>query len=292
MSNKLSEKIKLLGGARSGNWAIGQFNVSNLEILRGVFEAAKILKSPVIIGTSEKESQYMGLRQCAALVKIFKEEYDVPAYLDLDHGKTFDYIKEAISAGYDLVHFDGSKLNLDENIKIAKKIVKYAHGKNVLVEGEVGCIRGSSEIWKGEQQIKNEDLTIPKDAVNFVKETGVDSLAVSVGAFHGMEIGKNNPAINLERLSEIEKMVGNKAFLVLHGGSGVSTEDIKEAIKRGIVKININTELRLAFANSLGKIFERIPEEIAPYKYMPQAMSAVQKVVEEKMKLFNSINKI
>jgi fructose-bisphosphate aldolase class II len=292
MNNKKYDKIEMLRRAKTGKWAIGQFNISNLEILKAVFGAAKKLQSPVIIGTSEKESEYMGLKQVASLIKIFREEYGVPAYLNLDHAKTFDYIKEAISAGYDLVHFDGSKLQIDENIKITKEIVRYAHDKNILVEGEVGFIGGSSDLWKKTPEIREEDLTVPQEADRFVKETGVDSLAVNIGTFHGMEIGKNSPAINLIRLKEINKKVGDRVFLVLHGGSGVSKEDIRKAIKTGIVKININTELRLAFASSLEQIFKQKKEGIAPYKFMPQAISAVQKVVEEKIKLFNSINKI
>jgi fructose-bisphosphate aldolase class II len=292
MKDKKYGKIEILKKARKEKWAVGQFNVSNLEILKGVFEAAGKLKSPVIIGTSEKESQYMGLRQTAALVRIFEKEYGIPAALNLDHAKTFDYIKEAIAAGYDMVHFDGSSLEFDENVRITKEITKYARSRNVLVEGEVGYIGGSSEIWKESPETKEEDLTLPKEAGRFIKETGVESLAVSIGALHGMEIGKNSPAINLERLAEIKKIVGDKVFLVLHGGSGVSREDIGKAIKEGIVKININTELRLAFASSLSKIFERMPEEIAPYKFLPKTISAVQEIVEEKIKLFNSINKI
>jgi fructose-bisphosphate aldolase class II len=287
-----NQKKQILERAQKEGWAMGQFNVCNLEILKAVFQAAKNLKSPVIVGTSEGESDYIGLEQTACLVRIFEKETGVPAILNLDHGKSLDYIKKAIAAGYDYVHFDGSKLPLSENIKTAKKVVEYARNKGVLVEGEVGFIKGSSEILQRAPEMRNEDLTDPKEADRFIKETKVDSLAVNIGAFHGMEAKESNPHVDLKRLKEIKEKIGDKVFLVLHGGSGVLDSDIKEAIRIGIVKININTELRLAFKVSLKDLAKEGLKEIAPYKYMPQAIGAVEKVVEEKIKLFNSNNKV
>ena len=260
--------------------------------MKAIFQAAKNLKSPVIIGTSEGESEYIGLKQAVCLVRIFEEETGVPAILNLDHGKNLDYIKLAIDAGYDSVHFDGSKLPLTENIEMAKKMAEYAHKKGILIEGEVGFIAGTSQLLKEAPEIKKEDLTNPIEAEKFVKETKIDSLAINIGTFHGMESGGNNYRIEIERLKAIKEKIGDKAFLVLHGGSGTPDEDVKEAIRRGIVKININTELRLAFKSSLAEIAKEGLAEIAPYKYLPQAISAVQKVVEAKIKLFGSENKI
>jgi fructose-bisphosphate aldolase class II len=171
-------------------------------------------------------------------------------------------------------------------------VVAYAHKKKNLVEGELGLIKGSSEILKKSPRIKKEELTNPDEAEKFIKETKVDSLAVSVGTMHGMEVFKDSPHINLERIKEIREKTGDKAFLVLHGGSGTPNSDLKKAIKLGIVKININTEIRFAFATALEKIFKGDFKEIAPYKYMPEAIGAIQKVVEDKIKLFNSVNKI
>jgi len=258
--------------AQKQGWAIGQFNISNLEILRAIIQAAKELKSPVIIGTSEGESKFLGLRQAVALIKVFRQETGLAVFLNLDHGKSFDYIKKAVLAGYDSVHFDGSALPLKRNIKITKKIVKICHQKGILVEGEVGMIGG--------------ELTESAEAEKFAQETKVDRLAVNVGTVHGKKA-----LIDFKRLKEIKKKVG-KIPLVLHGGSGVSKKDIKKAIKLGIVKININTALRIAYTNSLKKILKEKSKEITPYKYLPKVIEAVQKVVEEKIKLFGSMNKI
>lgn len=254
------------------NWAIGQFNISNLETLKAIWEAARKLKSPVILGTSEGESKFIGLKTAAALIDLFKEETKLPIFLNLDHARSFKYIKKAIDMGYDLVHFDGSRLPLSENIRIAQKVVKYAHPRKVMVEGEVGVIGGA--------------LTDPIKAWEFVKKTKVDRLAVNIGTFHGMK----KPEINFQKLKEIKKQVG-RIPLVLHGGSGVSEEDIKRLIEVGVRKININTELRLIFTQTLKRILRENPQETVPYKYMPEVIGAVQKVVEEKIKLFGSNNK-
>lgn len=285
-------KYKILKAAQKGKWAVGQFNVSNRETLKAIFGAARKLKSPVIIGTSEGESKFLGLRETRALVSLFEEETGVPAILNLDHAKSFDYIKKAIQAGYDSVHFDGSHLPLSQNIALTKKVVKYAVKFRVLVEGEVGVIPGSSKILKKIPKTRLEDLTDPISARKFVDKTGVDSLAINIGTFHGMAASGRNPHINIARLREIKEVLKERVFLVLHGGSGTPKEDIKKAIKIGIVKININTELRNAFTGSLRKKLKENIRETTPYKYLPGTIEAVQKVVEGKIKLFGSNNKI
>ncbi|MFH1462472.1 MAG: class II fructose-bisphosphate aldolase [bacterium] len=262
--------------AEKEGWAIGQFNVSNLEAIKAVLETAQRLKSPVIIGTSEGESRFLGLKQVAAVIKAWQEENSLPFILNLDHGKSFGYIKEAVEAGYQAVHFDGSSLPLKENIKETRRIFNYARKKNVLVEGEVGEIGG--------------ELTNAKEAQKFVKETGVDILAINVGTIHGIKGKGGNLRVNLQRLREVKEMTGDIP-LVLHGGSGTNQEDIKEAIKLGVAKININTELRIAFTSALRKSLGEKPEEVVPYKYLPEAVSAVGKIVELKIKLFGSQNR-
>jgi len=277
--------------AQKERWAIGQFNFSTLEQLRGILSAAEKLKSPVILGTSCGELQYLGIKEIIALVEISKIKYKVPAFLNLDHAKNFEDIKEAIDYGYSAVHFDGSKLPLEKNIKYAKKVIEYARKKGVLVEGEVGAISTeSSRIYKKKFKINEKDLTNPEEAERFVKETKVDSLAVSIGTFHGIEARGKNPKIRLERLKEIKKKLKN-TFLVLHGGSGTRNEDIKKAIKLGIVKVNINTELRIAYTEALKKNLLKKEKEITPYKYLPGVIKEVQKKVEEKIKLFGSGNR-
>jgi len=278
--------------SRKEKFAIGQFNISNFECFKAITQGALNLKSPVIIGTSEGESKFLGLRQIAAIVRSFREETGLPVFLNLDHGKTFEYIKEAADSGYDAVHFDGSRLPLSENIEITKKVAEYCHKKGIFVEGEVGIISGASEIHKEKIEISEADLTGPEDALKFVKETKVESLAVNIGNFHGMEVSGFKPHLNLQRLKEIKEKIGNNAFLVLHGGSGIPEEDIKEAIIEGIRKININTELRISFTNALKEALQKNPEENTPYKYLPETINAVRKIVEEKIRTFGSANKI
>ncbi len=277
--------------AQKEKWAIGHFNFSNLETLRAIIQAAEKLKSPLILGTSEGESKFIGLKQAVALVDSYKKEKGLPVFLNLDHGRSFHYIKKAIDAGYKAVHFDGSKLSLEENIRQTKKVIKYAKKLGVLVEGEVGAIgTDASRIYKKKFEIREKNLTDPADAEKFIKETKTDSLAISIGTFHGIEVRGLNPRLRLERLKEIKKMTGD-TFLVLHGGSGTPKKDMEKAIKLGIDKININTELRITYTNALKKNLKKNPKETTPYKYMPEVIEAVQKVVEEKIKLFGSANK-
>ncbi len=268
--------------AQREKWAIGQFNFSTLGQLRGILSAGQKLKSLVILGTSEGESNYLGLREIVALVEISKIKYKTPVFLNLDHGKDLNWIKKAIDFGYPAVHFDGSGLPFKKNIKYAKKIVDYAHKKGVLVEGELGYIEGGSKLHKKEIKIKKENLTSPENVWQFVRETKVDSLAISIGNVHGIYAGM--PKLDLERLKEINDKTNT--FLVLHGGSGISKKEVRKAIKLGIVKVNINTELRIAWKKALQTVIKT--QEVKPYKILPKAQMAVQKKVEEKLKLFGS----
>jgi fructose-bisphosphate aldolase class II len=276
--------INYLKKARKEAWAVGQFNVSNLETMRAAIQVSQKMKSPVIIGTSEGESGFLGLREAVALVKTFNRK-GVSSFLHLDHGKTFDYIKNAVDAGYDSVHIDGSKLPLKDNIALTKKVMAYCKKRGVQVEGEVGLIGGSSTVLK---ETPKFSMTDPKDAEKFVKETKVNSLAVSVGNFHGVRESGEDPEIDLSRLKEISELVGIP--LVLHGGSGIPSQNIKKAIKLGVAKININTDLRVAYTAALKKVLKE--GEIVPYKYMPKVAEEIQKIVEEKITLFQSKNKI
>lgn len=276
--------------AKKENWAIGQFNFSTLEQLKAIIQAAEKLNSPVILGTSKGESSYIGLKQAVVLVNSYRENKNLALFLNLDHAKSFDYIKEAINTGYDLVHFDGSSLNLKENIEASKKIVEYAHKNGVLVEGEINATAGASKVLKKIPETVKENLTDPEQASEFIKETGIDSLAVNIGSFHGIESSGQNPVIDFNRLKEINDKAPGK-FFVVHGGSGIANEDINKIISQGVVKININTELRLAYIGTLKQVLKEKPEEIAPYKLMPEVIESVQEIVEQKMKFFGSENK-
>lgn len=257
--------------AQKGKWAIGQFNFSTLEQLRGVFEAAKKMKSPVILGTSEGELNFLGVKEAIALVEILKANYKVPAFLNLDHGKDSKLIKKVIDYGYEAVHFDGSSLPIEKNLKYIKKIAEIAHKKNIVVEGEI-------------DEIGNKKISSLEEIEYFLKESRADSLAIGLNNMHGFY---KNVKLNFERLKEAKNKTD--VFLVLHGGSGISNEQIKKAIALGIVKINVNTELRMAWKQGVDIGVKS--KEIKPYKILPMAQKYVQKKVEEKIKLFGSYNK-
>ena len=281
--------ILTLKKAQQNQYTIGQFNVSTDEQLKAIIEVAKDFNSPVIIGTSEKERKFIGVNQIVALVESWTKETGLPIILNADHCKTFESIKEVVDAGYSAVHIDGSELSFKENIELTKKVVDYAKSKdfNILVEGELGYLRGGSDIHKEKTEIQEKDLTNAKQAKEFVEKTGIDSLAVVVGNIHGIESGMKNPSLFLNRLEEIQKAIPN-VFLVLHGGSGTPEQDIKKAIKLGVVKININTELRVAYTDALEQEIKEHPDEVRPYNVLAPAVEEVKKVVKEKIELFGS----
>ncbi|MDQ5949272.1 MAG: fructose-bisphosphate aldolase, class [Patescibacteria group bacterium] len=272
--------------------AIGHFNISNTEGLWGVFRAAQALNVPVIIGVSEGERDFIGVRQVAALVKSIREQYDYPIFLNADHTYSFDRVKEVVDAGFDSVIFDGAQLSLEENITIAKKCVEYARSVNphMLVEGELGYIGTSSKVLDSIPDGVNLDasqLTHPDVAKQFVAETGVDMLAPAVGNIHGMLRGGVDPKLNIERVAEIADAV--HVPLVLHGGSGNSEDDFKQAIAHGMAIVHINTEIRVAYKQGLMKALQENPDEVAPYKFLRGAVQAVQDVVDKKLRMFNNI---
>lgn len=274
--------------ARKGKWALAQFNFSSAEQLQGIVRAAAKLRSPLLVGTSEGDANFLGMRQAVAMVGAYRKEFNIPTFLNFDHGRSLQSIKLAIEAGYDAVHIDASRLGLAENILLTKKVVALAkkHGIGV-VEGEIGEIPGHSTVYRSRAGKKGM-FSDPKEARRFAKETRVDSLAVNIGSAHG--IYKGGERLNLPLLQEIKKQV--QCFLVLHGGSGVNQKDVLQGIKLGIVKINISTDLRLAFSQTLRKVLRKNPEEISPYNIFPPVIEAVQKIVEEEIQFFGSANKI
>ena len=284
---KLKEYI--LEAEKEGR-AIGHFNISNLETLRGIFNSAKKLDLPVIIGTAEGERKFIGTKQAVALVRSLREEYNYPIFLNADHTYSFEGVKECIDAGYDSVIFDATGMSFEENIKITKKCVDYARSVNpdIIVEAELGFIGSSSKVLDSIPEgvkISEEFLTKPEEAKRFVEETGIDMLAPAVGNIHGMLKSGVDPALNIKRIAEIKSIVN--VPIVLHGASGNSAEDIKNAIKAGVSLIHVNTEIRVAFRKALENELKDKPDEVAPYKYMDKTVSAVEKVIEEKLKLFS-----
>jgi len=287
---------EILKKAQRGKYAIGSFNFSTAEVLKAIVLAAKELNSPVIVSTSEGEGEFIGMAEATALVGAWRHGTKLPIILNLDHGKTLESVKKAIEAGYDAIHFDGSALSYDENIANTAAIVNYAKGikekfdREIIVEGELGYLRGSSSIHEEALEIKPEDLTSPEQAKDFVERTGVDSLAIVIGNAHGIFL-KSEERLNLEKLAQISKILDDRVFLVLHGGSGIPEDDIKKAIELGIVKINVNTELRVAYKESLEEEIKEKPQETTPYKILQPSFEAVKEVVMNKINLFNSKNK-
>lgn len=273
--------------ARKGGYAIGAFNTSNVEITRAIIETAERLNSPVIIETSEGEAESQGFEVVAAEVQALAKEAKIPVVLHLDHGKSFESVTQAIRAGYTSVHIDGSDFSIEENTKITKAVVALAHNNKVAVEGEMGHVAGTSAQHKTEIKISKGDLTDPAEASVFAKKTKIDTLAVAIGNIHG--VYSESPKLDFERFAEITKVV-NK-FFSLHGGSGIPKSQIQEAIRLGIVKVNVNTELRLAFKEGILHEFDVHPDEAVPYKYLPAGAEAVSRVVEGKIRLFGSEGK-
>lgn len=284
--------IDIIKTAENKKTAIGHFNISDTEMLKAVFSSARKLNLPVIIGVSEGERDFIGVRQAPALVKSLREEYNFPIFLNADHTYSFERVKEAVLAGYDAVIFDGTKLSFEENLEITKKSVQYAKSVNpdIIVEGELGYIGTSSklldEIPKG-VKVSDEYLTTVEEISRFVKETGIDLVAPAVGNIHGMLKYGKNPSLNMERIKELREACG--ASMVLHGGSGISDDDFIKAIFFGISIIHISTEIRIAYKDGIKLSLQENPDEIAPYRYMKPAVHNVQKVTEERLKLFNKM---
>jgi fructose-bisphosphate aldolase class II len=278
---------ELFKKAKKGGYAIGAFNTSNLEITKAIIAAAEKAKSPVIIETSEGEMGALTPEVAAAEIATLAKKAKVPIVLHLDHGKSLESVKTAVEAGYTSVHLDGSSLPYNENVKLTRVATKLAHSHGLTIEGEVGHIAGSSEAHAHKIEIEKENLTSPSEAAKFVKETGVDVLAVSIGNIHG--VYSNPPQLDFERFAEIATKA--KSYFSLHGGSGIPKNQIKKAIKLGISKVNVNTELRMAFHQGILHEFEVNPNEVVPYKYLPAGGEAVEKVVLEKIRLFGSAGK-
>lgn len=282
--------------AQKEGYAIGSFNFSTAEILKAIVLAAKESNAPIIVSTSEGEAEFIGMREAAALVLAWQTATKLPIILNLDHGKSLKSIMKALAVGYDTIHFDGSGLTYEKNVEETKKAVDFARDfgktfeKKIIVEGELGYLRGASSVHREKLEIQPGDLTDPKQAREFIEKTGIDSLAMVIGNAHGIFL-QSKEKLNLERLTEIKKETDDKAFLVLHGGSGISEEDIKKAIELGVVKINVNTELRVAYKEAIAKELTGAPDETTPYKILEPSFEAVKKVVAEKIKLFGSANK-
>jgi fructose-bisphosphate aldolase, class II len=275
----------LLEKADKEEYAIGAFNCNNMEIVQSIVMAAEAENSPVIIQASQGAIKYAGLGYIIALARQAAEKSTVPVVLHLDHGTSFEQVMQCIRFGFTSVMYDGSHHPLEENIAQTKKVVEIARVFGISVEAELGRIGGT------EDDISVSDAeafyTDPEEAERFVRETGVDALAVAVGTAHGQY--KGDPKLDFERLSEISKRVS--CPLVLHGSSGVSDDSIKKAIERGVRKINIDTNIREAFVGAMRKVLYNDPKEIDPRKVLGPARDAGIEIIRDKIRLFGSKGK-
>ncbi len=299
---------EILDEARKGRYGVGAFNINNMEFLQGIVQAAEEEKSPVIIAVSEGAMKYAGVEYIYAMVKVAAERASVPIALHLDHGKHWDKIVSAIRNGFTSVMIDASDKPFDENVAITQKVVDLAHAVGVTVEAELGRLAGVEDIVNVDE--KEAILTNPEDAKRFVELTGVDALAVAVGTSHGAYKFKGEPKLDIERTKTIAELV--QIPLVLHGASGVipeivelatkygaklpgakgvPDEQIKLAIEAGICKINIDTDLRLAFLAAVRRELTEKPENFDPRKYLGPGREMVKEVVIRKMRLFGSSGK-
>jgi fructose-bisphosphate aldolase, class II len=271
--------------------AIGHFNVSDWVTLKAVFEGARDLNAPVIVGVSERERQFLGVRQIAAMVKSLREEYDFPMFLNADHSHSLASAMEAAKAGFDSLVFDVSTLPLEENIRQTRTAVEAlkAIRPEIIVEGEIGDIGSGSEIHDAARDLR-KGLTTPAEARQFVEETRIDTLAPAVGNMHGMlksmVTGDLKKRLDIERIRTIKEQTG--VFMTLHGASGTDDRDLRRAIAAGITIVHINTEVRIAWRRGLDSVLSTQPNEIVPYKILPHVVDSVKERVVARLALFSS----
>ncbi|NLJ89419.1 MAG: class II fructose-bisphosphate aldolase [Clostridiales bacterium] len=274
---------RMLLDAKEGNYAIGAFNVENMEMVKAVIAAATTMKSPVMLQTTPSTVKYGELSTYYALVKAEAKKASVPVALHLDHGNSFDLVVKAIREGYTSVMIDGSSKSFEENIELTKRVVEVARPNNIPVEAELGKIGGKED----DLEVKDGNYTDPKEAKEFVERTGISSLAVAIGTAHG--IYSQTPVLDKERVSAIRVLVDIP--LVLHGGSGLSDEDVRECIQRGICKVNFATELRIAYTDGMKEVFRENPEAFDPKVFGKAGMAKVIELVKDRIKLCGSEGK-
>lgn len=289
---------EILTDANARRVAVGHFNISDLGALKAIVAAGRGMNLPLLIGVSEGEREFVGVRQAAALIRSIREEYDYPIFLNADHTHSLEKVKEAAAAGFDEIIFDNSSLPMEENIantKAAAAAIR-AIDPNIIIEGEIGYIGANSEVM--DKAPEGIALSTPEEAVRFVKETGVDVLAPAVGNMHGllkaMAAGTEHKHLDIARIAAIKAAIDGidpargPMFMTLHGGSGTEDADFTAAAKAGMTIIHVSSELRLAWRRGVEEGLKD-PNEIAPYKLVAPAVSAIQKIVEDRLRLFNGI---
>lgn len=308
---ELQNGKKIFEGALKGGYGVGAFNFINIETLKSILDTAEENKSPVIVQCSTGAIKYAGVDVLAGICKTYASKMTVPVCLNLDHGKTFEDCKMCIDAGFTNVMIDASSLPYEENIALTKKVVEYAHAKNVTVEAELGVLAGvEDEVSASDEDAKYTD---PKQAYEFVKATGVDSLAIAIGTSHGTVKFKGEAKLRFDILEEVEKLLPNFP-IVLHGASsipqdmvklaenygaklagsnGIPEKMLREACSHNVCKVNVDSDLRLSFTAGLRKSLVENPENVDIRKYNLAGMELIKKVVKEKMdNVFGSSNRV
>jgi len=276
--------------ATKEEWAIGHFNFSTLDQLAAIVETAQVLKAPVMVGTSEGERDFIGLKNAVALIGGYQKQ-GIAVFLNADHTKSIEKAKEAVDTGYESVHIDLSEKPFEENIEGTRMIVEYARkaGGEISVEGELGVIRGSSQVRDEIINVSVDDYTSPEEAKKFIEETGVSRLAIMVGNVHG--IFKGEPELDIELIAAIRAALPQEVVLVLHAGSGIEPGVIQKAVAAGIANVHVSTELRRLWREELESALEDKPDEYAPYKLLASAKKALNNLIQEKIQLFGSSRK-
>ena len=305
---ELQNSTKMYKDALDGNYAIGAFNFVNMEVAKAILATAEKLRSPVIVQCSTGAIAYAGVNTLVAIVKSIVKDMTVPVCLNLDHGKTYEDCKTAIDAGFSNVMIDASSLTYEDNIALTRKVVEYAHAHNVTVEAELGVLAGVEEDVSASAHI----YTDPAQAEDFVKRTGIDSLAIAIGTSHGTHKFKGEAKLRLDILEEVHKRLPNTP-IVLHGASTIPQDLVKEAEKYGAVlsnangvpedelakacsmavcKVNVDSNLKIAYTCGLRKHLSLNPENVDIRKYSKAGMEEIEKVITHKMQyIFNSKNK-
>ena len=307
---KLVTTKEIFQKASEQKYGIGAFNINNMELLQAVVEAGEELKSPLILQVSESAKKYIKNAYLIKMVEGALNSSTIPLVLHLDHGESFEICKECIDLGFTSVMFDGSKFDFEKNVEITKQVVDYASNYGVVVEAELGKLAGVED----DISVENHEAiyTDPAKAFEFIKRIGCDSLAVAIGTSHGAYKFKKEPKLDFERLKKIKNLAGQNYPIVLHGASSVLTDLVKmnndfggkienaqgvpeailvEAIKFGVTKINVDTDVRLSFSGGVRQYLVQNPSEFDPRKYLGLGREAVKELVKKKIKIFGSENK-
>ena len=309
-NRKLVTTKEIFSKALNQKYAIGAFNINNLELLQSVVDAAQEIKSPLILQVSPSAKKYFRNSYLLKMIEAALQSSTIPLVLHLDHGDSFELCKECIDLGFSSVMIDGSRYDFDKNIEITRQVVEYAHNQGVTVEAELGKLSGVED----DISVKNQDAiyTDPLKVKEFIQRTGCDSLAVAIGSSHGAYKFNSSPKLDFERLQKIKNEVGQNFPIVLHGASsvladlvkinndfggmiedalGIPEEMLVEAINYGVVKINVDTDIRLAFSGAVRQYLSQNKTEFDPRKYLGFARDTVKDLIKRKIKVFGSEDK-